>query len=428
MPARRRNVGAPVVFFDTTLRDGEQAPGSSLHPREKLQIARQLGRLGVSVIEAGFPASSPGEFEAVRTIARRVRGPVITGLARCKEDDIRTCWEAVREAERPRIHTFLSTSDIHLEHQLRATREEVLALTRAMVATAVSLCPRDVQFSAMDATRSNVDFLAAVLGAAIECGATTVNISDTVGYALPAELADLIDRLYEKTAGLDKVVLSVHCHDDLGVATANTLAAIERGVTQVEVAVNGLGERAGVAALEEVAMALVTRDSVFQRPCAIVTTEIARTSEIVASLTGHAVPANKAVVGKNAFAHESGIHQDGVIKERSTYEIMRSEDVGRAGSAIVLGKHSGRHAVRLRLNELGLNVQGQELDEVCARLKDVARSNSEVSGAELLALAGASAERTDERTEGPRAGAGRTDRSPIGAGPQTRPLRQGRTK
>ena len=240
----RRNVGVPVVFFDTTLRDGEQSPGSSLNATEKLEIAHQLVRLGVDVIEAGFPASSPGDFEAVRTIAREVKGAVICGLARCIESDIRSCWDAIKDAERPRIHTFCSTSDIHLEHQMRKTRPQVVALTREMVELAVSLCPGDVEFSAMDATRSDVDFLAEVLETAIQAGATTINVPDTVGYALPTEYAALVDRLYEKTPSLGKVVLSVHCHNDLGVATANSLAAVERGATQVEVAINGLGERA----------------------------------------------------------------------------------------------------------------------------------------------------------------------------------------
>jgi 2-isopropylmalate synthase len=239
----RRNIGVPVVFFDTTLRDGEQSPGSSLNPSEKLEVAHQLVRLGVDVIEAGFPASSPGDFEAVQAIARQVKGAAICGLARCTESDIRTCWEAIKDAQRPRIHTFVSTSDIHLQHQMHASREDVVALTRAMVELSVALCPGDVEFSAMDATRSDVDFLAQVLETAIQAGATTINVPDTVGYSLPTEYAALMDQLYEKVPSLDKVVLSVHCHNDLGVATANSLAAVERGATQVEVAINGLGER-----------------------------------------------------------------------------------------------------------------------------------------------------------------------------------------
>jgi 2-isopropylmalate synthase len=384
----RRNIGKPVVFFDTTLRDGEQSPGSSLNTSEKLEIAHQLARLGVDVIEAGFPATSPGDFEAVQLIAREVKGPVICGLARCTESDIRSCWEAIKDAERPRIHTFVSTSDIHLEHQMHASREQVIGMTRAMVELCVSLCPDDVEFSAMDATRSDVDFLAEVLETAIRAGATTINVPDTVGYALPTEYADLMDELYAKVPSLDKVVLSVHCHNDLGVAVANSLAAIERGAGQVEVAVNGLGERAGNAALEEIAMALITRKDILNRPCGIVTTEIARTSRMVSSFTGHAVQANKAVVGKNAFAHESGIHQDGVLKERSTYEIMRAKDIGLIDSDIVLGKHSGRHALRSHLAELGIHLDGAELDEVFRRFKVIADRKKEVTTADLEALVG----------------------------------------
>ncbi len=381
----RRNVGVPVVFFDTTLRDGEQSPGSSLNASEKLDIAHQLVRLGVDVIEAGFPASSPGDFAAVQTIAREVKGAVICGLARCTESDIRTCWEAIKEAERPRIHTFVSTSDIHLEHQMRVDREEVLRLTREMVELSVSLCP-DVEFSAMDATRSDVGFLAEVLGTAIAAGATTINVPDTVGYALPGEYAALMDALYEKVPGLEGVVLSAHCHNDLGVAVANSLAAVERGATQVEVAVNGLGERAGNAALEEVAMALKTREDILQRPVNIVTTEIARTSRMVSSFTGHIIQANKAIVGKNAFAHESGIHQDGVLKEPMTYEIMKAADIGLTESDIVLGKHSGRHALKTHLAEIGIHLEGAELDEVFRRFKAIADRKKEVTTADLEAL------------------------------------------
>jgi 2-isopropylmalate synthase len=384
----RRNIGRPVVFFDTTLRDGEQSPGSSLNASEKLEIAHQLARLHVDVIEAGFPASSPGDFEAVQTIARQVKGPVICGLARCTEGDIRTCWDAIKDAERPRIHTFVSTSDIHLEHQMHASRADVLKLTKEMVELCVSLCPDDVEFSAMDATRSDVDFLAEVLETAIQAGATTVNVPDTVGYALPSEYASLMDQLYEKIPSLGKVVLSVHCHNDLGVATANSLAAVERGATQVEVAINGLGERAGNAALEEIAMALVTRQNILHRPCNIVTTEISRASRMVSSFTGHMVQANKAIVGKNAFAHESGIHQDGVLKEPSTYEIMKAKDIGLIDSDIVLGKHSGRHALRSNLAELGIHMDGAELDEAFRRFKLIADRKKEVTTADLEALAG----------------------------------------
>ena len=388
MPMSRRNIGVTVVFFDTTLRDGEQSPGSSLNASEKLEIAHQLVRLGVDVIEAGFPASSPGDFEAVQTIAREVKGAAICGLARCIESDIRTCWDAIKDAEHPRIHTFVSTSDIHLEHQMRKSRPEVVDLAREMVNLAVSLCPGDVEFSAMDATRSDVDFLAEVLAAAIEAGATTINVPDTVGYTLPSEYSALLDQLYEKVPSLENVVLSVHCHNDLGLATANSLAAVERGASQVEVAINGLGERAGNAALEEVAMALVTRRDITQRPVNIVTTEIARSSRMVSSFTGHMVQANKAIVGKNAFAHESGIHQDGLLKERSTFEIMQAEDIGLTESDIVLGKHSGRHALRSHLAELGVHLDGAELNEAFRRFKLTADKKKEVTTADLEALVG----------------------------------------
>ena len=384
----RRNVGVPVVFFDTTLRDGEQSPGSSLNASEKLEIAHQLARMGVDVIEAGFPASSLGDFAAVQTIAREVQGSVICGLARCTEKDIRTCWDAIKDAERARIHTFVSTSDIHLQHQMHVSREEIIKTTKEMVELCVSLCPGDVEFSAMDATRSDVDFLAEVLATAVAVGATTINVPDTVGYAMPGEYAALFSQLYERVPALEKVVMSAHCHDDLGVAVANTLAAVEVGATQVEVAVNGIGERAGNAALEEVTMGLVTRLDILQRPCNIVTTEIARTSRMVSSFTGQVIQANKAVVGKNAFAHESGIHQDGVLKERTTYEIMRARDVGLGESDIVLGKHSGRHALRTHLAEIGIHLDGPELDEVFRRFKDIADKKKEVTTADLEALVG----------------------------------------
>jgi 2-isopropylmalate synthase len=387
MSTQRRNLGVPVVFFDTTLRDGEQSPGNSMNASEKLEVAHQLVRLGVDVIEAGFPASSRGDFAAVEAIAQQVKGAVICGLARCTEGDIRQCWDAIKDAERPRLHTFVSTSDIHLEHQMRIARPKVVELAREMVALCVSLCP-DVEFSAMDATRSDVGFLAEVLAAAVEAGATTINVPDTVGYAMPEEYAALMEQLYGRVPDLDRVVLSAHCHNDLGVAVANTLAAVEIGATQVEVAINGIGERAGNAALEEVAMALVTRKDILQRPCNIVTTEISRTSRMISSFTGQLVQANKAIVGKNAFAHESGIHQDGVLKERTTYEIMHAADIGLTDSDIVLGKHSGRHALRAHLAEIGIHLEGPELDEVFRRFKETADKKKEVTTADLEALVG----------------------------------------
>src|SRR3954471_2997319 len=316
-----------VIIFDTTLRDGEQSPGISLNVSEKLEIAQQLARLGVDVIEAGFPIASPGDFEAVRTIAREVHGPVIAGLARAHSADIERAAEAVREAERPRIHTFISTSDIHIKHQLQSTREDVLGQARAAVAHAKSFVD-DVEFSPMDATRADVEFTAEVLTAALEEGATTINIPDTVGYTMPLEYGAFLTRLYELVPGLSDIVLSVHCHDDLGLAVANSLAGLQAGARQVECSINGIGERAGNASLEEIVMLLHTRESSLGIWTEINTKEIARTSRLVSRLTGYQLQPNKAIVGRNAFAHESGIHQDGVLKERTTYEIMDATTIG----------------------------------------------------------------------------------------------------
>ncbi|MGZ6708921.1 MAG: 2-isopropylmalate synthase, partial [Solirubrobacteraceae bacterium] len=310
-----------VLIFDTTLRDGEQSPGISLNTTEKLEIAHQLARLGVDVIEAGFPIASPGDFEAVQAIAREIEGPIVAGLARANPGDVDRAWEAVRDAARPRIHTFVSTSDIHIEHQLQATREDVKGLARASVAQARALCD-DVEFSPMDATRADVEFTAEVLQIAVEEGATTINIPDTVGYAMPQEYAGFLTRLYELVPALRDVVLSVHCHDDLGLAVANSFAGVLAGARQVECAINGLGERAGNASLEEIVMLLQTRRADIGLTTGVNTREIARTSRLVSRLTGYGVQPNKAIVGRNAFAHESGIHQDGVLKERTTYEIM----------------------------------------------------------------------------------------------------------
>ncbi|MBE0428863.1 MAG: 2-isopropylmalate synthase [Thermoleophilia bacterium] len=374
-----------IIIFDTTLRDGEQSPGISLNSFEKLEIAEQLARLGVDVIEAGFPVSSPGDFEGVQKIARGVSGVTVCALARAIENDVRTAWDAIREAERPRIHTFISTSDIHLQHQLRKSREEVVEIARRMVALAASLGD-DVEFSAMDATRSDPDFLAAVLRVAIDEGARTINIPDTVGYAIPTEFAEFIRGQYERVPGLNDVVVSVHCHNDLGLAVANSLAAVEAGARQVECAVNGLGERAGNASLEEVVMILKTREASLGMGAAVNTAEITRTSRLVSQLTGYEVPPNKAVVGKNAFAHESGIHQDGVLKERTTYEIMSAASVGRGHSDIVLGKHSGRHALKSAMEELGYNLSEDELNQTFARFKKVADKKKHITAVDLEAL------------------------------------------
>ncbi len=383
-----------VIIFDTTLRDGEQSPGISLNTVEKLEIAHQLARLGVDVIEAGFPIASPGDFASVQAIAREVHGPVIAGLARAHAADIERAAEAVREAPQPRIHVFLSTSDIHIEHQLQSTRADVLGQARAAVAHAKSFVD-DVEFSPMDATRADVEFTAEVITAALEEGATTINVPDTVGYAMPDEYATFLGRLYELVPGLRDVVLSVHCHDDLGLAVANSFAGLQAGARQVECAINGIGERAGNAALEELVMLLHTRAADVGLVTGVQTREIARTSRLVSRLTGYSVQPNKAIVGRNAFAHESGIHQDGVLKERSTYEIMAAGSVGvDDASSIVLGKHSGRHALKSALEELGFTVSGQALNTAFKRFKEIADKKKQVTAMDLEALV------TDElRTE-----------------------------
>jgi 2-isopropylmalate synthase len=381
-----------IKIFDTTLRDGEQAPGASMNRAEKLEVARQLAKLHVDVIEAGFPIASPDDFEAVKAIAREVKGPRLAGLARAIEKDIRVCWDAVKHADVARIHTFISTSDVHLKYQIRKTRDEVKTDTQATVGLSARLAAEhddaDVEFSAMDASRSDPDFLAEVLGIAVEAGATTVNIPDTVGYALPLEFGDFIRELYRLCPALHDVTVSCHCHNDLGLATANSLAAVRAGATQVECAVNGIGERAGNASLEEVVMALRTRGDVFGVETHVKTEEIARASRLVSNVTGYAIQPNKAIVGRNAFAHESGIHQDGILKEASTFEIMKAEDVGLAESDLVLGKHSGRHALRAKLAELGYELSDAELGEAFRRFKDVADKKKEVTVLDLEALVG----------------------------------------
>ncbi|MFZ0040510.1 MAG: 2-isopropylmalate synthase [Solirubrobacteraceae bacterium] len=374
-----------VLIFDTTLRDGEQSPGISLNTQEKLEIAQQLARLGVDVIEAGFPITSPGDFEAVQSIARTVEGPVITGLARTHVADIDAAYNAVRDAARPRIHTFISTSDIHIRHQLQTTREDVVGQARAAVAHAKHYLD-DVEFSPMDATRSELEFTAEVCQVALDEGATTINIPDTVGYAMPDEYAEFLRGLYELVPDLHGVVLSVHCHDDLGLAVANSFAGLRAGARQVECAVNGIGERAGNASLEELIMLLHTRSDDLDLHTGAVTSEIARTSRMVSRLTGYAVAPNKAVVGRNAFAHESGIHQDGVLKERTTYEIMDATTVGLDANSIVLGKHSGRHALAQALSELGFEIKGQALNTAFKRFKEIADKKKQVTAMDLEAL------------------------------------------
>jgi 2-isopropylmalate synthase len=379
----------PVRIFDTTLRDGEQSPGASLTVPEKLKVAKQLATLGVDVIEAGFPAASPGDLDAVQRIAGEVgtgEGPLIAGLARATPGDIDKAWSGVRDAERPRIHTFLATSDLHMERKLGMSRDEVLRTVPEMVAHARGHC-HDVQFSPEDGTRSDQAFLVEVLAAAIEAGATTLNIPDTVGYALPAEYSELLRYLMEETPGAEGVIWSVHCHDDLGFATANTVAGIQAGARQAEVTVNGIGERAGNASLEEVVMALHTRSDFLGLATGIETTRLVQTSRIVSNFTGIQVPPNKAVVGPNAFAHEAGIHQDGILKDQRTYEIMRPETVGLPRSRLVLGKHSGRHAFRVRMEELGFVLEKDELTDAFKRFKRLADLKKTVSDADLGVLA-----------------------------------------
>jgi 2-isopropylmalate synthase len=385
-----------VVFFDTTLRDGEQSPGATLNVEEKLEIARQLSRLGVDICEAGFPIASPGDFEAVRRIAEEV-GPliegrktgqpmVIAGLARANQKDIDRAYEAVKVAPRHRIHTFLATSDIHLKHKLKIDREECIQQVIESVGYARSLCD-DVEFSPEDAGRSDPEFLTVVLGEAIKAGATTLNIPDTVGYTTPEEFGWLIGYLIENTPGADQVVWSVHCHDDLGLATANTLAGVMAGGRQVEVTINGIGERAGNTSLEEIAMAIHTRPQVFNLTTNVDTTQITRASRMVSAYTGMAVQPNKAIVGANAFAHEAGIHQDGMLKSHLTYEIMQPETVGLTSSRLVLGKHSGRHAFRVRLGEMGYgDLSDAEINTAFDRFKRLADKKKVVADADIEAI------------------------------------------
>jgi 2-isopropylmalate synthase len=374
-----------VHIFDTTLRDGEQSPGISLNTQEKVEIAQQLARLGVDVIEAGFPITSPGDFEAVQEIARNVQGPVICGLARTHKADIDAVWNAIKDAERPRIHTFISTSDIHIEHQLKSTREDVKGQAKAAVVMAKSYCD-DVEFSPMDATRADHEFTAEVCAVAVAEGATVINIPDTVGYTTPDEYGRYLARLYELVPGLSDVELSVHCHDDLGLAVANSYAGLLAGARQVECAVNGIGERAGNCSLEEIVMLLRTRGDEHGLDTGCDTREISRTSRMVTRFTGYPVQPNKAVVGRNAFAHESGIHQDGVLKERTTYEIMDPSDVGLESNSIVLGKHSGRHALRDALQQLGFKVEGGALNQAFKRFKEIADRKKQVTALDLEAI------------------------------------------
>jgi len=376
---------ARITVFDTTLRDGEQSPGCSMNVQEKLRMARQLDRLGVDVIEAGFPIASDGDFEAVQAIAAAVRRPVIAGLARACTPDIERAWQALKGAARPRIHVFLATSDIHLKYKLRISRAQCLEQARESVRLAKSFC-QDVEFSPEDATRTDRDFLCEVVQAVIDAGATTVNIPDTVGYTMPAEFAEMIQMLRERVRGIENITISVHCHNDLGLAVANTLAALAAGARQVECTINGIGERAGNASLEEIVMATRVRPDRYAYETAVVSEQLYPASQVLSEITGVPVQPNKAIIGRNAFAHEAGIHQDGVLKNPLTYEIMTPQSVGVPDSRLVLGKHSGRHALSLRCEQLGYQFDRRELDEVYRRFVVLADQIKHVEDHHLLEL------------------------------------------
>lgn len=374
-----------IYIFDTTLRDGEQSPGASLDIKEKLEIARQLSKLHVDIIEAGFPISSPGDFEAVRLIAQMIEGPTICALARARKEDINKVWEAISVSKKPRIHTFISASDIQIKHQLHKTRQEVLEITKEMVTLAKGYT-QDVEFSPMDATRSEVEYLYQLIEMAISAGATTINIPDTVGYAIPEDFGNLIKNIIANVPNISNAILSVHCHNDLGLATANSLAAIRAGVRQVECTINGIGERAGNASLEEIVMSIKTRHDLFSVKTDIDTTQIHKTSRMVSNYTGMVIQPNKAIVGTNAFAHESGIHQDGFLKERTTYEIMTPQSIGLSSSRIVLGKLSGRHAFKNKLEELGYEINEQEFEKAFEIFKKTADKKKEITDSDIEAI------------------------------------------
>lgn len=382
-----------IRIFDTTLRDGEQSPGASMNVNEKIRLAKQLVRLGVDVIEAGFPIASPGDFDAVRRISSEVKGATIAGLARAREEDIRRAWEAVKEAPKRRIHTFHSTSDIHLKYQFRVNREEALKRSVEMVRLGRSLV-KDVEFSPMDATRTEIAYLLDVVEAVVEAGASTVNIPDTVGYTTPAEFGVMIKAIKGRIG--DRAVISVHCHNDLGLAVANSLEAISNGAGQVECTINGIGERAGNCSMEEVVMALKTRKDFYDADTKINTKEIIRTSRLVTRITGIAVQPNKAIVGANAFAHESGIHQDGLLKEKMTYEIIRPEQIGLHRTELVLGKHSGRHAFKTRLKDLGYELGPEEVETAFKKFKHLADQKKDIFDEDIEALVSEEVSKTPE--------------------------------
>lgn len=374
-----------VLFFDTTLRDGEQSPGASMNLKEKIQVAHQLANMGVDIIEAGFPISSPGDFESVKLIAQQVKGPIIAGLARASEKDITACWNSVKYSKNPRIHTFLATSDLHIEKKLQKTREQVMDMAIKAVKFAKKYCD-DVEFSAEDASRSDVKYLCSIVEAVIDAGATTVNIPDTVGYKMPEEFGGLIATIKKNVPNIDKAIISVHCHNDLGLAVANSLSAILNGARQVECTVNGIGERAGNAAVEEIVMALKTREYYYNVGFNLKTKEIYKSSRLISNITGIVVQPNKAVVGANAFAHESGIHQDGMLKDRNTYEIMCPEAVGVPESLLVLGKHSGRHAFSKRIKDLGYTLEPATLESLFDKFKGLADKKKCVFDDDIVAL------------------------------------------
>jgi 2-isopropylmalate synthase len=374
-----------IRIFDTTLRDGEQSPGASMNLEEKLTIAQALSDLGVDIIEAGFPIASPGDFESVEQIAKTIRGPVICGLARCSDQDIDRAWEALKHSHSPRIHVFLATSAIHREFKLKMTADEIVQRAISGVKRAKFVCD-DIEFSPEDAARTEPDFLCRVVEAVIEAGATTVNIPDTVGYATPAHMGRVIHSLMNRVPNIDKAIISIHCHNDLGLAVANSLAAVENGARQVECTINGIGERAGNCSLEEIVMALRTRNDYYGFQTNIATKRLVPVSRLVSSITGLEVQRNKAIVGRNAFAHEAGIHQDGMLKEPSTYEIMRPEDVGLVKTDLVLGKHSGRAALSDRAKQLGFDLSGEQLQTVFEEFKRVADRKKEVFDGDIMAI------------------------------------------
>src|SRR2546427_4139838 len=376
---------ARITIFDTTLRDGEQSPGCSMNVPEKLRMAHQLDRLGVDVIEAGFPIASEGDFAAVQAIAAVIRRPIIAGLARACRPDIERAWQALKDASRPRIHVFLATSDIHLKYKLRISRQQCLEQARDAVRLAKSLC-QDVEFSPEDATRTDLEFLCQIVQAGVEAGATTVNIPDTVGFSMPAEFGELIQTIRQRVPGIEKVTISAHCHNDLGLAVANSLAAVAAGARQVECTINGIGERAGNASLEEIVMAARVRPDRYAYKTAVVSEQLFPASQMLSEITGVPVQPNKAIIGRNAFAHEAGIHQDGMLKNPLTYEIMTPQSVGVPDSRLVLGKHSGRHALGLRCEQLGYQFDRRELDEVYRRFVILADKIKHVADHHLLDL------------------------------------------